>query len=147
MFPPPPGFATEEHLPELARASVEADVKRLIASGYGANTTNKEAVKVFPVAGPKARMIEHLKFLEQPEPSLNDILEAEQKLVGKEGWKITQCTEMMPRMLATGRLSLAVNVKEGSKANVEKRGILDNDLLRVPQESIEDVVARVKNGR
>ncbi|KAL9573240.1 hypothetical protein ACKAV7_002925 [Fusarium commune] len=212
------GFAAEEHLPELARASVEADVKRLIASGYGIDTTNEEAVKIFLVAAAKARMVEHLKFLEQPvgffgikpeakadkipddgnakftattrdgvgqavvgilghpeetvnrivyisstELSLNDVLEAEQKLVGKEGWKITHvktdeeiakaqkivatATEMMPRMMATGRLGLAVNVQDRSEANFEKRGILDNDLLGLPQESIEEVVARVRNGR
>ncbi|RKK67277.1 hypothetical protein BFJ69_g14648 [Fusarium oxysporum] len=226
------GFAAEEHLPELARASVEAGVKRLIASGYGVDTTNEEAVKIFPVAAAKVRMVEHLKFLEQPgwswtevacgafldfciqveffgikpeaktaeilddgnakftattrdgvgqavvgilghpeetanrivyisstEMSLNDVLEAEQKLVGKEGWKITHvktdeeiakaqkivatATEMMPRMMATGRLGLAVNVQERFEANFERRGILDNDLLGVPQESIEEVVARV----
>ncbi|KAF4434843.1 Isoflavone reductase like P3 [Fusarium acutatum] len=230
------GFAAEEHLPELARASVEAGVKRLVASGYGADTTNQEAVKVFPVAAAKARMVEHLKFLEQPgwswtevacgafldfsiqvgffginlkaktaeilddghakftattrdgvgqavvgilshpeetanrivyisstELSLNEILEAEQKLVGNEGWKVTHvktdeeiakaqkivatATEMMPRMMATGRLGLAVNVQERFDANFEKRGILDNELLGVPQESIEEVVARVRNGR
>ena len=60
------GFAAEEHLPELARASVEAGVKRLIASGYGADTTNQDTVRVFPVAAAKARMVEHLKSLEQP---------------------------------------------------------------------------------
>ncbi|EWZ01213.1 hypothetical protein FOYG_00881 [Fusarium oxysporum NRRL 32931] len=230
------GFAAEEHLPELARASVEAGVRRLIASGYGVDTTNEEAVKIFPVAAAKARMVEHLKFLEQPswswtevacgafldfciqvdffgikpeaktaeilddgnakftattrdgvgqavvgilghpeetanrivyisstELSLNDVLEAEQKLVGKEGWKITNvktdeeiaktqkivatATEMMPRMMATGRLGLAVNVQDRFEANFERRGILDNDLLGVPQESIEEVVARVRYGR
>ncbi|KAF5609657.1 isoflavone reductase like P3 [Fusarium subglutinans] len=230
------GLVAEGYLIELARASVEAGVKRLIASGYGADSANEEAVKVFPVAAAKARMIEHLKGLEQPgwswteiacgplldmavqvgffginpeaktaevlddgnakftattrdgvgqavvgilshpeetanrivyisstELCVNDVLEAEQRLVGREGWKIKHvktdeeiikankvvatATEMMPRMIATRRLALAVTVQERCGANFEKRGILDNELLGVPQEIIQEVVARVRIGR
>ncbi|KAF5576556.1 isoflavone reductase like P3 [Fusarium pseudocircinatum] len=179
-------------------------VKRLIALGYGADATNQEAIKGFPVASIKVGsfgvsptdktagfldygeakftattrhgvsqavvgILSNLKetanriaYISSTELSPDDSLEAEKKLVGKEGWKITlvktdeeiarvrkivaTATEMMG-MLAAGRLSLAVNVNERSKANFEKRSMLDNDLLRVPQESIEDVVARLKNGR
>lgn len=93
---------------------------------------------------------------------MNDLLQAEQKLVGKEGWKtdvktdeeiaeaqkiVATATDMMPRLMAIGRLGLAVIVQERFKASFETRGILDNDLLGVLQESIEEVVARVRNGR
>ncbi|KAF5577446.1 isoflavone reductase like P3 [Fusarium pseudoanthophilum] len=213
---------------QLARASVEAVVKRLIASCHGADATNQEAVKVFPVVAAKALMVKYHQFLEQPavyssiqvgffvlnptdmtagmlddgdakftattrdgvgqavdgilshlvetvdsiayisstELSLNDIVDANRKLVGKEGWKITHvktdgeiakarkivatATEMMPRMLAFGRMGLVVievNVGEIFEADFEKRGVLDDDLLGVPQEIIEGVVARVRNGR
>jgi hypothetical protein len=44
------------------------------------------------------------------------------------------------------QLGLAVNVQDRFEANFEKRGILDNDLLGVPQESVEEVVARVRKG-
>ncbi|KAF4336267.1 isoflavone reductase like P3 [Fusarium beomiforme] len=227
------GFATsEEQLANLARASVEAGVKRLVSSGYGADTNNKQVPKVFPIGAAKARTLEHLKSLEQPgwswtevacgslldmsiqsgfygikaetktaeilddgnarftattrdgvgqavvgilshpdetvnrivyvsttELSQNDILEAEQKIIGKQGWKITHvdtdeeiaksqkivetATEMMPRMMAMQRLGLAIHVQDRFEANFKERGILDNELLEVPQESIEEVVARV----
>lgn len=104
-----------------------------------------------------------IAYISFTELSLNDILETEQNLVGQKEWKITHvktdeeiakaqkivatATEMMPRMMTTGRLGLAVNVQERFQANFEKRGILENDSLGVPQESIEEVVARVKNGR
>ncbi|KAF4457910.1 Isoflavone reductase like protein P3 [Fusarium austroafricanum] len=230
------GYAAEEHLSELAHASVEAGVKKLIASGYGVDTSNAEAPKVFPIAALKAAMVEHLKSLERPgwswtevacglfldfcvqvnffhinpanktaeilddgnakftattrdgighavvgilshpdqtanrivrisstELSLNDVLEAEQRVVGKEGWEISYVdtdeeiakaqkiaateTEYMPRMMAIGRLGLAINVQDRFEANFEKRGVLDNELLGVPRESIDDVVARVRGGQ
>ncbi|KAF5626179.1 isoflavone reductase like P3 [Fusarium sp. NRRL 52700] len=60
------GLVAENHLGELARASVDAGGKRLIAFGYGADNTNKEAVKIFPAVAAKARAIDHPKSLEQP---------------------------------------------------------------------------------
>ncbi|KAF9784264.1 hypothetical protein IL306_007508 [Fusarium sp. DS 682] len=231
------GFATdEEQLANLARASVEAGVKRLVPSGYGADTNNKEVPKVFPIGAAKARALEHLKSLEHPgwswtevacgslldlsiqngfygikpdtktaeilddgnakftattrdgvsqavvgilshpvetanrivyvsttELSQNEILEAEQNIVGLEGWKITHvdtdgeiaraqkivetATEMMPRMMAMQRLGLAIQVQDRFEANFKKRGILDNELLGIPQESIQEVVSRVIKGQ
>lgn len=60
------GFAAEHRLPALARASVGAGVKRLIASGYGVDASDEEAAKIFPVAATKAAMIKDLRSLETP---------------------------------------------------------------------------------
>ncbi|CAG7560658.1 unnamed protein product [Fusarium equiseti] len=193
------GFAGEHHLPSLARASVEAGVKRLIASGFGVDASNQAAAEVFPVAANKVAMIKDLKSLEQPgwswtdvacgvfldfciqvgffginpankkaeiwddgnakftattreaigqavvgilnhpeethnrtvfisstELSLNEILAEEQRLAGKDGWDISYvktedeiprareaamtATEVMPRLMAVGRIGLAINM-------------------------------------
>ena len=67
------GFAGEHHLPSLARASIEAGVKRLLASGFGVDTSNRAAAEVFPVAANKVAMIKDLKSLEQPGWSWTDV--------------------------------------------------------------------------
>jgi hypothetical protein len=67
------GFAGEQYLPSLGRASVEAGVKRVIASGYGADTNVQATVDVFPVAGKKAAMIKDLVSLERPGWSWSDV--------------------------------------------------------------------------
>jgi len=67
------GFAGEHHLPSLARASIEAGVKRLIASGFGVDASNQAAAEVFPVAANKVAMIKDLKSLEQPGWSWTDV--------------------------------------------------------------------------
>lgn len=67
------GFAGEHRLPALARASVKAGVKKLIASGFGVDPNNVPARSVFPVAAAKSAMIEDLRSLEQPGWSWTDI--------------------------------------------------------------------------
>jgi hypothetical protein len=94
------------------------------------------------------------------ELSLNDILSEEQRMAGGEGWQMSYVkteeeivrareiamteTEFMPRMMAVGRLGLAVNLLDRFKANFLERGVLDNDLLGVPHESLRDVITRVR---
>ncbi|VUC26962.1 unnamed protein product [Clonostachys rosea] len=222
------GFAAENRHGALARASIKAGVKRLVASGYGVDATNKEAAKVFPVAATKAAMLEDLKSLEtsggrgrifpaaciqvgffgidpakktasiwddgnarftattrdaigksvvgvlrhpdetanrimhisSTELSMNELLAAEQKVSGEDGWQVSHVnteeeiakaqntlatqTEFMPKMNAVGRLGLAVNMKDSFGANFKALGLLDNESLEVPQESLEDVVRRVR---
>lgn len=67
------GFAGEHHLPSLARASIEAGVKKLVASGFGVDASNQAAAEVFPVAANKVAMIKDLKSLEQPGWSWTDV--------------------------------------------------------------------------
>lgn len=144
----------------------EAKTAEILDDGnakFTATTRDGVGQAVVGILGHPEETANRIVYISSTELSLNDVLEAEQKLVGKEGWKITNvktdeeiakaqkvvatATEMMPRMMATGRLGLAVNVQDRFEANFEGRGILDNDLLGVPQESIEEVVARVRYGR
>ncbi|RBR24863.1 uncharacterized protein FIESC28_02353 [Fusarium coffeatum] len=230
------GFAGERHLPSLARASVEAGVKRLVASGFGIDASNQAAAEVFSVAANKVAMIKDLKSLEQPgwswtdvacgvfldfciqvgffgidpkikkakiwddgnakftattreaigqavvgilnhpeethnrtvfisstELSLNDILAEEKRIAGEDGWDISYvkteeeisrtieaartATEFMPRMLAVGRIGLAINMLDRFGSNFKMRGVLENELLGVPQESLREVVARMRAER
>ena len=60
------GFQAEHRHSALVHASIEAGVKRLIASSYGANDANLEVAKMFPIAGKKLKMAEELKSLEKP---------------------------------------------------------------------------------
>ncbi|CAG9941587.1 unnamed protein product [Clonostachys rosea f. rosea IK726] len=227
------GFAAEHRHAALARASIKAGVKRLVASGYGVDPTNEEASKVFPVAATKAAMIEDLKSLEisgwswtviscglfldfciqvgffgidpvkktasiwddgnarftattregigksvvgvlqhpdetanrivyisSTELSMNELLAAEEKVSGEGGWQVSHVnteeeiakaqetlateTEIMPKMMAAGRLGLAVNMKESFGANFRALGLLENELLGVSQESLEDIVRRAR---
>ncbi|PNP82841.1 hypothetical protein FNYG_04072 [Fusarium nygamai] len=130
---------------------------------FTATTRNGVGQAVVDIPSHPEETVNRIVYISSTELSLNDILEAEKKLVGKERLKIThvktdeeiakaqkivaRAIEMMPRMMTTGRLGLVVNVQDRFEANFEKRGIVDNGLLGVPQESIEEVVARVRNGR
>lgn len=92
--------------------------------------------------------------------SLNDILTEEQRIVGEDGWKVSHveteeeipraieaaktATEVMPRLMAVGRIGLAVNLLDRSGSNFKERGILENELLGVPQESLREVIARMR---
>jgi hypothetical protein len=59
-------YAGEHHRVAIAKAAIAAGVRRLIASGYGANDENKEVQRIFPISANKAAMIEELRGLEQP---------------------------------------------------------------------------------
>ncbi|KAF5004699.1 hypothetical protein FDECE_8810 [Fusarium decemcellulare] len=98
-------------------------------------------------------------YVSSTELSLSDLLAAEQKVVGKDGWTFTNintdeeilkqqqivatATERMAQLMATGRLGLASVMKPEYGANLKARGLLENDLLGVPQESLDDIVKRV----
>ena len=94
---------------------------------------------------------------------MNDILAAEQKATGVSEWKVEHidtdvqiakatheyehAEELMPRLMAVGRLALAVHVKPECQQNFRKLGLLDNELLGIEQENVDEVVAGVlKNG-
>ncbi|KAF4465917.1 Isoflavone reductase like P3 [Fusarium albosuccineum] len=98
-------------------------------------------------------------YVSSTELSLNDLLAAEQKVVGKDGWAFTNintdeeipkqqqivatATDRMAQFMATGRLGLASVMKPEYGANLKARGLLENDLLGVPQESLDDIVEQV----
>ena len=49
----------------------------------------------------------------------------------------------MDAMRAMGQLALASNLKEEYGSNFAKLGLLDNELLSIPREDVDEVVARV----
>ena len=67
------GYPAEHRLTALARASVTAGVKRLVASGYGCDPENEPTSAIFPVAEWKAKMLADLKSLETPGWSWSNI--------------------------------------------------------------------------
>jgi hypothetical protein len=91
---------------------------------------------------------------------MNELLAAEEKVSGEGGWQVSHVnteeeiakaqetlateTEIMPKMMAAGRLGLAVNMKESFGANFRALGLLENELLGVSQESLEDIVRRAR---
>jgi hypothetical protein len=95
------------------------------------------------------------------ETSMNDILAAEQKATGTTPaeWTVDHvntdaqithymqvaaaATEFMPRMMAVGKLALAINLKPEFQQDFVKLGKLDNDLLGIHPENVDEVVARV----
>ncbi|KAF4626471.1 hypothetical protein G7Y89_g11690 [Cudoniella acicularis] len=225
------GYAAEHLHASLAEASIKAGVKRLIASVWGGNDTNKEAPKIFPIAAGKAKLFRELRAMETPgwswtaicnglffdfcvtmgffrcfdpeahtaqiwdsgnvkfsgtnmatiglsvaktlakpeetanrsvyissfECSMNDILESYKKATGVSNWdivhvnsdvQIKKATEAMisgsgDRMVAMGNLALASLAKEGMGADFAAEGLLDNDLLGIPRETVDETVARV----
>ena len=50
----------------------------------------------------------------------------------------------MPRLMAVGRIGLAINLLDRFGSNFKERGILENELLGVPQESLREVIARMR---
>ena len=91
---------------------------------------------------------------------MNDILAEEKRIAGEDGWKISHvkteeeipraieaaktATEFMPRMMAVGRIGLAINLLDRFGSYFEERGVLENELLGVPQESLREVIARMR---
>lgn len=68
-----PARFADEHLSSLAKASVRAGVRRLIASGFGGNDENAAARRVFPTSAQKYAMVQELRSMEQPEWSWTSI--------------------------------------------------------------------------
>jgi hypothetical protein len=60
------GYPAQHRHAALADASIKAGVKRLIASVYGGNDRNKEAVQFFPILAGKAKIVAELKAAETP---------------------------------------------------------------------------------
>ena len=60
------GFQAQPRHSALVQASIKAGVKRLIASGFGANDDNVAVQKMFPFAAQKAQQVKELKSLERP---------------------------------------------------------------------------------
>jgi uncharacterized protein YbjT (DUF2867 family) len=60
------GYSAQHRHAALADASIKAGVKRLIASVYGGNDRNKEAVQFFPIMAGKAKIVAELKAVETP---------------------------------------------------------------------------------
>jgi hypothetical protein len=112
------------------------------------------------LANPEATA-NRLVYVSSFETSLNGILAAEQKATGTTPveWTIDRvstdtqithylqesaaATEFMPRMMAQGKLALAINVKSEFQQDFAKLGKLDNKLLGIQQESVDEVVASV----
>ncbi|MCJ1389997.1 hypothetical protein MMC18_002855 [Xylographa bjoerkii] len=159
------GFQAEHRHSALVHASVKAGVKRLVASGYGANDNNTEVQKMFPIAARKAQMVEELKMLEKPgwswtaiccglffdlyaptalkkatdvdEWTVSHVDTDDQIRTGAEEWQTTGSMKGM------GKLALASNLKEAYGADFKRQGLLDNKMLGLQHENLDEVVARV----
>jgi hypothetical protein len=59
-------YAGEHHRSAITKAAIAAGVRRLVASGYGANDENEEVQRVFAISANKAAMVQELRGLEQP---------------------------------------------------------------------------------
>lgn len=92
--------------------------------------------------------------------TMNELLEAAKKVVGSDGWTVTHvktdeeiakaaetartATEFMPKMMATGRLGLAVNMKPEFEADFRAHGWLENEKFGVPRENLVDIIKSVR---
>ncbi|KAK5166112.1 uncharacterized protein LTR77_008373 [Saxophila tyrrhenica] len=90
------------------------------------------------------------------ECSLSDILATAKKISGSEDWTVTygDSAEQIAqakhdrqhgktvgsRMMALGRLALLVNLREECEPNFKRRGVLDNEVLGVPELPFEVVL-------
>ncbi|KAM5354975.1 hypothetical protein ACJ41O_001621 [Fusarium nematophilum] len=132
------------------------------AARFTATTRSSIGLAVAGVLSKPEETKNRTVYISSTELSQNELITVEQKVVGKDGWTFTNintdediqkqkqivqtATEMMPRMMATGRLGLAAVMKPEFGANLKERGVLDNDLLGVPQERLDDIVGRVLAG-
>jgi hypothetical protein len=96
------------------------------------------------------------------ECSMNDILATSKKIAGSENWAVTYCDSTKQiaqakhdrqhgetdgvRMMALGRLALLVNLREECEPNYQMRGVLDNELLDIPQLPFEAVLRQAFAG-
>lgn len=92
------------------------------------------------------------------ECSMNDILATAKMISRTEDWMVTYCDSAEQiaqakydrecgetdavRMMALGRLALMVNLREDCEPNYQRRGVLDNELLGIPQLPFEDVLRK-----
>lgn len=86
---------------------------------------------------------------------MNDILAALKKATGVDEWTVTHVDtdeqiksgteewKATGSMRAMGKLALASCLKEAYGANFAKQGLLMNETLGLPRESVDEVVARV----
>jgi len=97
-------------------------------------------------------------YISSCETSMNEILEAYKKATGVTDWdvshvkwdeEVAQGKEMMTsgNMWGMAKLALAVEVKEGFGADFAAEGLLDNELLDIPRDTVDATVARVMKGK
>lgn len=92
------------------------------------------------------------------ECSTSDILATSKKISGNDDWTVTYCDSAAQiaqakhdrqhgetdgvRMMALGRLALLVNLREECEPNYQRQGVLDNELLGIPQVPFEVVLRK-----
>jgi hypothetical protein len=129
---------------------------------FSATTRSSIGLAVASVLAKPEATANRTVYISSTELSVNDLLAAEQKVVGGNGWTLTRvdtdeqireqqqalrtATERMPRLMATGRLGMAVQMKPEFGANFADRGILDNEALGIPRANLDDVVQQVLAG-
>ena len=131
------------------------------ANVFSATTRPTIGLAVARVLALPAQTANRSVYLSSFETSQRDVLAAVQKATGTtpQDWAVEnvdadeeiakytrqreEATEMGPRMMAIGRLALASNMKPEFGQNFKELGLLENEMLGIPKESMEDVVREV----
>ena len=102
-------------------------------------------------------------YISSTELTMNELLTIEQKVSNTrpEDWTVKhvktdekiadaqttvkESSDYMTKMMATGRLGFAVNMKPEFGADYNARGLLQNDKFGVPREDLEEIVGKIRS--
>ena len=123
-------------------------------SKFSATNLDTIGLAVARVLAKPAETANRSVYISSFETCLNEILEAEKKATGVNEWKITYVNSdekvksalkelKTGSMVAMATLALASEVKSGLHADFATEGLLDNDLLGLPSDTVDSTVARV----
>ena len=123
---------------------------------FTATTREHIAIAVRNTLLKPAETANRILHISSVECSMNDVLATSKKISGSEDWTVTygDSVEQIAqskhdrqhgetvwvRMTALGRLALLVNLREECEPNYQRRGVLDNELLGIPQLPFEVVL-------
>ena len=123
---------------------------------FTATTREHIAIAVRNTLLKPAETANRILHISSVECSMNDVLATSKKISGSEDWTVTygDSAEQIAqskhdrqhgetvgmRMTALGRLALLVNLREECEPNYQRRGVLDNELLGIPQLPFEVVL-------
>lgn len=123
---------------------------------FTATTREHIAIAVGNTLLNPAETANRILHISSVECSMGNILATAKKISGSEDWTVTYCDSagqiaqakhdrqhgqtVATREMALGRLALLVNLREECEPNFKRRGVLDNEVLGVPQLLFEVVL-------
>lgn len=129
---------------------------------FTATTREHIAIAVRNTLLKPAETANRILHVSSVECSMNDIVATSKKISGSENWKVTFCDSADQiaqakydrqhsetpgsRMMALGRLALLVNLRNECEPNYRTQGLLDNEMLGIPQLPFEDVLIQAFAG-